>query len=59
MKTRNIKTTHIYPPIPDRNHDWCAYDDNTYDGPGCIVGWGPTREEAIKDLLEKYGEGEE
>jgi hypothetical protein len=34
-------------------------DDNTYDGPGSKVGWGPTREAAIKDLLEKYGEDEQ
>jgi hypothetical protein len=24
---RKIVTTHIFPPIPDRNHDWCAHFD--------------------------------
>lgn len=49
-----IKTENVYPPIPSRNHDWCAYDDNTYGGgPGQPVGWGTTEAEAVADLLEK------
>jgi hypothetical protein len=48
-----IKVSYEYPPIPDRNHDWCAYDDDTYDGPGSALGWGPTRETAIADLLSQ------
>jgi hypothetical protein len=48
-----IKTSYVFPPIPIRNFDWCAYDDNTYDGPGSVIGWGPTRESAIADLLEQ------
>lgn len=47
-----IKTEYVYPPIPLRAFDWCAYDDNTYDGPGSPIGWGPTEEAAIADLLE-------
>jgi len=36
---------------------WCAYDDDTYDGtPGQPIGWGKTRYEAIKDLLEQLEE---
>ena len=49
-----IKTSYVYPPIPDRSHDWCAYDDDTYDGPGSTLGWGQTREEAIADLLAQH-----
>jgi hypothetical protein len=26
-----LKLYYAYPPIPDRNHDWMAYDDNTYE----------------------------
>ena len=48
-----IKTENVYPPIPNRNHDWCAFDDNTYDGPGSTIGWGPTKEAAIADLMER------
>jgi hypothetical protein len=48
-----IKTSYVFPPIPDRSRDWCAYDDDTYDGPGSVLGWGPTKEAAIADLLER------
>ena len=48
-----IKTRNIYPPIPLRNFDWCAYDDETYCCPECRspVGYGRTEQEAIDDLL--------
>jgi hypothetical protein len=49
-----IKTEFVYPPIPIRTYDWCAYDDDTYDGPGCRIGWGATEQEAISNLLEQY-----
>ena len=41
------------PPIPDRSHDYAAFDDDTYDGPGCLVGRGSTPIEAVKDLIEQ------
>ena len=47
-----IKTHFEYPPIPDRNFDWCAVDDDTYE-PGCPIGWGPTEEAAIADLMQE------
>lgn len=55
-----IKTVHQYPPIPIRDFDWAAYDDNTYDGapdagPQC-VGYGPTEEAAIADFKEQWAE---
>lgn len=50
-----IKTQHIAPPIPNRNFDWCAYDDDTYDGDGSRIGYGATEREAIDNLLEQCG----
>lgn len=49
----NIKTSYVYPPIPDRRFDWQAYDDDTFDGPGSPVGIGPTEQAAIDDLWEQ------
>jgi hypothetical protein len=48
-----IVTHYDPPPIPTRNCDWSAVDDDTYDGPGCLIGWGATEDEAIADLKEK------
>lgn len=50
-----ISTYHVYPPIPIRQYDWCAVDDDTYDGaPDSTtrnqIGYGTTPEEAIADL---------
>lgn len=61
----NIRTTFIYPPIPDRSYDWCAVDDDTYDGAPDSgnrhhVGYGATEQEAVDDLRrlmeEIYGD---
>lgn len=43
-----IVTSYEFPPIPDRQFDWCAYyegeeETNHY-------GWGKTEAEAIEDL---------
>jgi hypothetical protein len=46
-------TENICPPIPMRDSDWIAYDDDTYDGPGSHIGVGATEAEAISDLIEK------
>ena len=48
----NIRTWHEYPPIPVRDFDYGAVDDDMYDEGGPI-GWGRTPEEAIADLLEQ------
>lgn len=45
-----IITNHIYPPIPIRQFDWSAVDDN-YE-PGCPIGYGATEQEAIDDLKQ-------
>jgi len=44
-----IVTEHMYPPIPMRNFDWCAYIEDS-DEETRICGWGETEEAAIKDL---------
>jgi hypothetical protein len=51
LMTFNVKTEHVYPPIPIRKFDWCAFDDN-YE-PGLSIGWGPTEQAAIADLMEQ------
>jgi hypothetical protein len=45
-----IRTEHVFPPIPRRDWDWCAYDADNYE-PGMPVGEGPTEFAAIVDLL--------
>lgn len=52
-----IVTEFVYPPIPSRSFDWSAIDDDTYDGPGCRIGFGATEQAAINDLLEQLEEG--
>jgi hypothetical protein len=59
-----VRTTHEYPPIPVRDMDWSAVDDDTYDVDcdqdgyfsTCPIGRGPTEEAAIADLLEQLAE---
>lgn len=38
---------------------WYATDDNTYDGPGSILGVGKTEREAIDDFWEQWKEKRE
>jgi hypothetical protein len=47
-----IITTHVYPPIPQRGFDWCAYRGDYEPDCGYPVGWGKTEQEAIDDLLD-------
>lgn len=49
-----IITDHVYPPIPDRSHDWAAFRDG-YE-PGATIGWGRTEEEAIANLKDSEDE---
>ena len=47
-----FRTSHVYPPIPDRRWDWCAwYDDVGEEGP---TGWGPSEAAAIDDLITEH-----
>ena len=47
-----IVTSHIYPPIPDRSMDWCAYYDGEEERGD--YGYGPTEQAAIDDLTANY-----
>lgn len=49
----DVRTSHVYPPIPIRDYDWSAVDDKTFDGPGSSQGWGRTEAAAIADLIEQ------
>ena len=51
-----IRTTFVYPPIPIRDFDWSATDDDTYDGAEDSgnrnqIGYGRTEQEAVADLM--------
>lgn len=51
-----IRTSHDYPPVPFRNADWSAIDEDTYDGgeeDNCPVGRGATEQDAINDLVQQ------
>lgn len=52
MTDKKIITDCIYPPIPIRTMDWCAY----YDGQEELghYGYGRTEAEAIADLVNNY-----
>jgi hypothetical protein len=54
MPKSPIRTTYVYPPIPIRQFDWCATDDN-YE-PGCPIGFGATEQEAIDNLKREIEE---
>lgn len=46
-----------FPPIGTRMMDWSAIDDNTYDGESNgRIGYGPTREAAILDLINQFAD---
>ncbi len=51
-----IKTSFWAKPIPLRQFDWEAIDDDTYDGEGCPIGYGRTEQEAIQDLRDQIEE---
>lgn len=47
---RKIVTSHVFPPIPTRQFDWCAFYDG--DEESGNYGYGATEAEAVKDFLE-------
>lgn len=56
-----IRTDHMPKPGPDRQYDWTAIDESTYDGAEDsaerhMIGYGPTEAEAIEDLLRIHRE---
>lgn len=52
LPMQRIRTSHEFPPIPDRSCDWSAVDGDNYEG-GDPIGWGPTEEAAVADLLDR------
>ncbi len=53
-----IITRNVYPPIPDRRFDWCAYHDDDEEIEEWY-GWGATKAEALADLERIDQEREE
>lgn len=51
---REIKLTYWPKPIPQRQHDWEATFED-YE-PGCPIGHGRTKEDAINDLMMQVDE---
>ena len=51
-----IKTVYDPPPIPLRDCEWCAWDEETCHGDSDQFGWGETEEEAIEDLKTKVSD---
>lgn len=54
MAERAIVADFVNPPVPSRQFDWCAFYEG--DEEKGEYGWGVTREAAIADLLENYGQ---
>lgn len=52
--TRTLKTVCIFPPIPDRRWDWCAYYEG--DEESGRIGYGRTEDEAVADFIENHAE---
>lgn len=48
-----IVTSHLFPPIPDRSHDWVAYFDGEEEG---LNGFGRTELNAVTDLIMQRDE---
>lgn len=51
---RKIVTSNIYPPIPIRTMDWCAYFDGEEELGG--YGYGRTEAEAVADFIANLDE---
>jgi hypothetical protein len=50
-----IYTSNVFPPIPARQFDWAAWDDNL-GADGSPIGRGSTEQQAINDLTEQLAE---
>lgn len=50
MRDKIVHVRFVWPPIPDRAFDWCAYfDEHEEDGP---YGYGKTPEGALEELVQ-------
>jgi hypothetical protein len=52
-----VITDFVSPPVPSRNFDWTATQE--FYEPGDVIGRGPTKDAAIKDLLTQLQEQRE
>lgn len=52
-----LVVTCVCPPIPIRQFDWRVYEDGREEA--MDYGYGATREEAVADFFEQYGEEED
>lgn len=52
----NIKTNFDYPPIPIRSFDYSSWLEG-HEDEGMLTGRGPTRGDAVTDLLQQLCEG--
>ncbi len=50
-----IRLEHVNPPIPDRRHDWLAYDDDDPENTA-MQGWGRTQWEALREFADRLEE---
>ena len=48
-KSYSVTTTHVRPPIPSREWDWCAYVEGEEEAGN--YGWGETKSDAVADLI--------
>lgn len=53
-----VVTQFVYPPIPDRSHDWLAYLDGREEDTR-FYGFGATESEARRELAAAIGAWEE
>ena len=49
----NIRTAEDNTGFAPPDYRWHAWDDDTYDGPTCQMGFGTTEQDAISDLVDK------
>lgn len=52
-----ISTQLVYPPIPIRSFDWCAWIDGREED-ASLYGWGKTEEDALYDLNANVDEAD-
>ena len=52
-----INLTYVYPPIPDRRHDWLAYPDGEEENT-ILQGWGQTPFQALRELADRLEDQE-
>jgi len=53
-----IRTSYYAKPGPDRQYDWCAWDDDRWDvgEPGAPMGWAATEQQAVDALMDLLDE---